>query len=152
MKPSQCLDTRVWCIALVLSIGMIGQVGAADGQSYQGFLDWIGQNSPSAESIPPGTHLTSGDRTEFLEPLIPRAAWQYYIFDGMDMEVALPGHYPAPPEWGANIDPNYKLDERGVLVGFKGGGFPFDEIRVFFDIEFIFRGVHLKRYFELIVH
>jgi len=128
MKPSECLDMRVWRAALVLSIGMIGQVGAADDQSYQGLLDWIGQKSPSVESISPGTHLTAGDRTEFLEPLIPRAAWLYYIFDGMDMEVVLPGHYPAPPEWGANIDPNYKLDERGVLVGFNGGGFPFDEI------------------------
>ena len=75
MKPSQCLDPRVWCIALVFSIGMIGQVSAADDQSFQGLLDWIGQKSPPAESIPPGTHLNAGDRTEFLEPLIPRAAW-----------------------------------------------------------------------------
>ena len=36
MKPSECLDMRVWRAALVLSIGMIGQVGAADDQSYQG--------------------------------------------------------------------------------------------------------------------
>ena len=100
MKPSQCLDTRVWRIAraigiLVLSIGMIGQVGAADDQSYQGLLDWIGQKPPSVESIPGGTHLGVGDRTAFLEPLIPRTAWLYYIFDGMDMEVVPPGHYPA---------------------------------------------------------
>ena len=46
----------------------------------------------------------------------------------MAMQIAATGDYPPPPEWGQNVVPGYFLDEQGVLVDFKGGGFPFPDI------------------------
>ncbi|MGE0486889.1 MAG: DUF1329 domain-containing protein [Gammaproteobacteria bacterium] len=102
--------------------------GAGDDQSYSALRDWIEQR-PTDDALPaPGTHLTEADRARYVEHLVPRAAWKYYIFDGMDMEVAATGHYPPPPEWGRAMDTDYRLDERGVLEDFTGGGFPFPDI------------------------
>jgi hypothetical protein len=100
---------------------------AVEDQSYEALRHWIEHYNPDAQTVTPGQHLTEEAR-DFLEPLIPQSAWEYYFFDGMDMEIAATGHYPAPPDWGANVPSDYKLDERGVLVGFTGGGFPFAEI------------------------
>lgn len=123
--------------SLFASLGMLtmlivgslsGPALASDDQSYQALRDWI-DAAPSASAMPAaGSHLTIGDRDEFLLPLIPRSAWPYYIFDDMDMEVVARGDYPAPPDWGQAMDPDYHLDERGVLIGFKGGGFPFAQV------------------------
>ena len=100
---------------------------ASDNQSFDRLLDWIEADAPEASSIPESVHLTIKDRNRFLEPLIPMPAWRYYIFEGMDMEVVPPSYYPLPPEWGKGIDEG-QLDDNAVLVGFKGGGFPFPTI------------------------
>lgn len=99
----------------------------AGDQGYQALRHWIEHNDREAQTVTPGQHLTENDQTT-LEALVPRTAWQYYIFDGMDMEIAPTGHYPPPPEWGQDVPSGYELDENGVLVGFTGGGFPFPEI------------------------
>ena len=96
-------------------------------QSYDALRHWIDQYQPDAQ-VTPGQHLTEKDRKGLLEPLIPQSAWDYYFFDGLDMEIAATGHYPPPAEWGKNVPSDYTLDERGVLVGFTGGGFPFADI------------------------
>jgi hypothetical protein len=101
---------------------------ANDEQSYDRLYDWIANPIPF-EPIETGTHLGLEDRSSHLEALIPQSAWKYYIFDGMDMEIAATGVYPAPPEWGQHMNDDYHLDDRGVLVGFKGGGFPFQDIK-----------------------
>jgi len=97
-------------------------------QSYQALRYWIDHYQPDAKTVTPGQHLTHKDRKSVLEPLIPQSAWEYYFFDGLDMEIAATGHYPPPQEWGQNVPSDYTLDERGVLVGFTGGGFPFADI------------------------
>ena len=101
---------------------------AAEDQSYQALRDWIERAAPGDGAITPDQHLSVNDRKALIEPLMPQSAWEYYIFDGMDMEIAATGHYPVPPEWGKSVPSNYDLDESGVLVGFTGGGFPFNEI------------------------
>lgn len=101
---------------------------AMDDQSYEALREWIAQSPPSTKNLENGQHLTERDKDLWLKSLIPRAAWEYYIFEGMDMEVAATGHYPPPPEWGVNVKSDYQLDERGVLKDFTGGGFPFEEI------------------------
>ena len=93
-------------------------------QSYDALRYWIDHFRPDAGTFTPGQHLTQADTKE-IQPLIPHTAWEYYFFDGMDMEIAEAGHYPPPPDWGKNVPSNYQLDENGVLVGFMGGGFPF---------------------------
>ncbi|MBV1905048.1 MAG: DUF1329 domain-containing protein [Pseudomonadales bacterium] len=98
---------------------------AAEDQSYQALRDWIDNSRPGPQAIEAGRHLTEKDRVSVLESLIPHSAWKYYIFDGMDMEVATTGHYPAPDDWGKSVASDYALDEEGTLVGFTGGGFPF---------------------------
>ncbi|MGE0336220.1 MAG: DUF1329 domain-containing protein [Gammaproteobacteria bacterium] len=104
-----------------------GTFAQADDQEYQALLDWIA-SPPETTALPtPGTRLSNADRA-MLEPLIPRSAWGYYFFDDMEMEIAPTAHYANPPHWGSTVQPNYALDERGVLKGFTGGGFPFPEI------------------------
>ena len=100
---------------------------ANDDQSYAKMRDWI-SNFQADEVIPSGTRLTEKDRT-ILEKFIPPSAWEYYIFDGMEMEIAEAGNYPTPTGWGQNTSRDYTLDQNGVLVGFKGGAFPFEEIK-----------------------
>ena len=97
-------------------------------QSYQALRYWIEHYQPDAKTVTPGQHLTQKDRKNVLEALIPQSAWEYYFFDGLDMEIAATGHYPPPAEWGKNVPSDYTLDEGGVLVGFTGGGFPFADI------------------------
>jgi hypothetical protein len=100
---------------------------SSDEQSYDRLYDWI-TNPVHFEPIEAGTHLGLEDRAPILEALIPQSAWKYYIFAGMDMEISATGVYPAPPGWGDHMNTDYHLDDRGVLVNFKGGGFPFRDI------------------------
>jgi hypothetical protein len=102
---------------------------ANDEQTYERLYEWITKPMPY-EAIEAGTHLGLEHRSDVLEALIPQSAWKYYIFDGMDMEIAATGNYPAPPHWGKHMNSDYHLDDRGVLIGFKGGGFPFDDIEI----------------------
>ena len=103
-------------------------LSAAQDQSYDALRHWIDKYQPGAQTVTPGQHLTEKDRKGLLEPLIPQPAWDYYFFDGLDMEIAATGQYLPPPGWGENVPSDYMLDEHGVLVGFTGGGFPFAEI------------------------
>ena len=41
---------------------------------------------------------------------------------------AATGDYPPPPDWGKDVPTDYHLADDGVLVNFKGGGFPFPTI------------------------
>jgi len=120
------ISRRLASICALFGIFSTG-VEAVEDQSLAALRAWIEQQ-PAVEKITPGRHLTEADRAEFLEPFIPQSAWKYYIFDGMDMEIAATAHYPAPADWGKSMDTGYSLDERGVLIGFTGGGFPFAEI------------------------
>ena len=95
-------------------------------QSYDTLRHWIEHARPETE-LTPGQHLTLEDRAA-LESFIPQPAWEYYFYDGMDMEITETGTYPPPEDWGKNVPSGYQLDEQGVLIGFKGGGFPFPDI------------------------
>ena len=114
--------TGIFAFGLALS----GNAHALEDQSYQALRDWIEQ-APALEKLQPGQHLTIADR-EALETVIPHSAWNYYVFDDMNMEIAATAHYPAPTEWGQNMSSGYQLDEQGVLLNFDGGGTPFPEI------------------------
>ena len=114
--------------ALLLGGGLAASAQADGDQSYQALRDWIAASNPAPDSVTAGAHLGEKDRAPTLEQLIPRTAWKYYFFSDMDMEMAAPGHYPPPPEWGKNVPPGYSLDERGVLKGFTGGGYPFPDV------------------------
>lgn len=112
---------------MFLSVFVSCESMSSDGQSFDELLDWVSQKPQRVIDISQGETITAKDREEFLEPLIPISAWQYYIFEGMDMEVVPKGHYPTPPDWGGSVDEG-QLDEKGVLVGFTGGAFPFPTI------------------------
>ena len=96
-------------------------------QSYDALRYWIEHYRPDVETLTPGQQLTLQDR-KLLEPFIPQPAWEYYFFDGMKMDIAETGTYPPPSDWGKNVPSDYQLDEQGVLVNFKGGGFPFANV------------------------
>lgn len=116
---------RVMLIVLGLVPALHAQ--AADDKAYQSLRDWIAEPAPAESALQAGQHLTLADRAT-LEKLIPRTAWPYYFFDDMDMEIAATANYPLPSDWGRAVAPDYTIDERGVLKGFRGGGFPFPEI------------------------
>ncbi|MGR8918113.1 MAG: DUF1329 domain-containing protein [Gammaproteobacteria bacterium] len=124
--------TRHIVASVVLGLGLVAgpafAAAADEDQSFRALSEWVEDRPADGELPPAGSHLTAADRAEYLEALIPRSAWKYYIFDDMDMEVAATGDYPPPPDWGASLDRDYVLDERGVLNGFRGGGFPFADI------------------------
>ena len=114
-------------LVAVLGLGTSSTtVQAAGDQSYDTLRHWIENSRPETE-LAPGQHLSLKDRA-ILEPLIPQSAWEYYFYDGMDMEITETGTYPPPADWGQNVPSGYQLDEQGVLIGFKGGGFPFPDI------------------------
>ena len=100
---------------------------AAEDQSYQAMVNWLEYYREAPPTFEPGQTLGLQDR-KALEPFIPQSAWDYYFFDDMEMAITETGEYPPPPEWGQNVVPGYSLDEQGVLVDFKGGGFPFPDI------------------------
>ena len=102
---------------------------ASTDQSYKTLRQWIDSHPSVADTPTPGQHLTEKNREKYLESLIPQPAWEYYIFAGMDMEIGATGHYPPPTGWDKKPISEYKLDERGVLVGFTGGRIPFPEIK-----------------------
>lgn len=118
---------RRLCVGLfgVLLSGAAGAASATDDMAYAALQDWIASPAPAADALQPGQRLTLADRSPVLEQLVPRTAWEYYFFDDMEMEVAATGHYPPPADWGSKVRTGYTLDERGVLVDFYGGGFPF---------------------------
>ena len=127
-RPTLNLFRARGLFALIIAWSFSGPALANEDQSFQALRDWI-DAAPAADAMPAaGTHLGIADRDEFLVSLIPRSAWPYYIFDDMDMEVAAHGDYPPPPDWGKAVDPDYRLDERGVLIDFKGAGFPFPDV------------------------
>ena len=114
-------------LVLVLSgLWLSSTAFANQDQSYNTLRDWIEHARPETE-LTPGQHLTLKDRA-LLEPFIPKTAWEYYFYEGMDMEITETETYPPPVDWGKNVPSGYQLDEQGVLVGFKGGGFPFPNI------------------------
>ena len=116
-------------LVIVLSQCFSAPSQASSDQSYETLRQWISADSPNANELTPGQHLTEKDREKYLEQLIPQSAWEYYIFVGMDMEIGATGHYPAPQNWNQKSATDYQLDEQGVLVGFTGGKFPFPEIK-----------------------
>ena len=97
-------------------------------RSYGALRDWIEQDRPGKITLPPGQTLTEQDRKS-LEPFIPQTAWGYYFFDGMKMHIAETGEYPPPEDWGHNVPGGYRLDTQGVLIDFKGGGYPFPDVQ-----------------------
>ena len=117
------------CAALILvgNWAIPAAVHAAEDQSYQAMVNWLEHHREAPPTFEPGQTLGLQDR-QALEPFIPQSAWEYYFFDDMEMQIAATGDYPPPPEWGQNVVPGYFLDEQGVLVDFKGGGFPFPDI------------------------
>ncbi len=117
-------------LVLVLLLGVRSPLALAGEEdlSYQALRQWLERYRQAEPAFKPGQWLTLKDR-KLLEPFIPRSAWRYYFFPDMQMEIAPTGHYPPPPDWGKRVKPGYYLDERGVLVGFTGGAFPFPEIR-----------------------
>ena len=128
MKNLRTVPVSPW--SLVLGILLLGHGLAAtadDDQSYQALRDWNAATNPADDGLPAGQHLGAKNRAA-LEAYIPRSAWSYYFFDDMDMEIAAHGHYPPPDSWGKNVKAGYSLDERGVLKGFTGGGYPFPEV------------------------
>jgi hypothetical protein len=123
------LSVTPLAVMLLISVAAASaSVAASDEQSYAALRAWIDQPAPSAELLTAGQHLSANDRRELLEPLIPQSAWEYYIFDGMDMEIAATASYPPPSDWGATKATDFALDERGVLKGFSGGAFPFPDV------------------------
>ncbi len=103
-------------------------VHAAENQSYSELVSWIKADAPDTSSLTTGERLTINDREKYLDGLIPVSAWSYYIFNDMDMEFAERGSYPPAPDWGVRMDRDYSIDDRGVLIDFTGGGFPFPDI------------------------
>ena len=115
--------------AVAALVCVLPPMAAAAGEAnYQALRDWIAASNPAQDSVTAGQHLGLQDRSGVLEALIPQTAWQYYFFDDMDMEMAASGHYPPPPEWGKQLKEDYRLDERGVLIGFNGGGYLFPDV------------------------
>ena len=105
----------------------MGQCYSDEEQSLSRMLQWIEQ-TPPALKLSESTFFSRSDQEGVIQQLIPVSAWEYYIFDGMLMEVTPSSYYPPPQNWGEGIEDGYRLDEKGVLVGFKGGGFPFPKI------------------------
>jgi len=123
--PARAIAGPVALILLVLTLFAAGTVHAEGDHAYQALRDWMA----TAPTTPPtaGQTLGEADRA-VLEQYIPRTAWGYYFFPDMAMEIGLTGNYPPPADWGKNTPADYHLDERGVLKGFRGGGFPFPDI------------------------
>ena len=114
--------------AAVLFFGALTTAGAGEPhRSYEELRRWIDDNRGAESAFSPGEKVGIGDRKR-LESFIPISAWEYYLFDGMEMEIAETKSYPLPREWGKKTGPDYRLDEEGVLVGFTGGGFPFADV------------------------
>ena len=114
-------------VVVCASAARISVVMAAENQNYEVLRHWIEQYRPVPPTFTPGQHLTEKDRKS-LEPFIPQPAWDYYFFDGMDMEIAATGHYPPPDNWGKGLPADARLDENGVLSGFTGSAIPFPDI------------------------
>lgn len=116
----------MWIFAALI-LGASSPAWAAEDQSYQALVKWVEQHREAPPMFEPGQTLGVQDR-QALEPFIPQSAWEYYFFDDMQMAITETGDYPPPPEWGKNVPTGYYLDGEGVLVDFKGGGFPFPTI------------------------
>ncbi len=119
----------MWSVVLPFVLAFLRPVPifASEDRSYKTFLDRLETNRNAESPFAPGQHVTIKDRA-LLDPFLPKSVWEYYFFPDMDVEIAAPGNYPPPADWGKAVQPGYKLDDRGILVGFKGGGFPFPNI------------------------
>ncbi len=118
----------VSCAFLLLALwGALGAASAAEDKSYEALRQWLDQYRETQPAFEPGQTLTLKDRPA-LELFLPQSVWPYYFFDEMEMEITETGQYPFPPEWGQQVPTDYHLDTAGVLVNFKGGGFPFPSI------------------------
>ena len=118
----------VSCAFLLLALwGALGAARAAEDKSYEALRQWLDQYREAPPAFEPGQTLTLKDRNA-LEPFFPQSVWPYYFFDEMEMEITETGQYPFPSEWGQQVPTDYHLDTAGVLVNFKGGGFPFPSI------------------------
>ncbi len=130
MRFRTCFASCVLFLALVLTLSGLwlppATALANQDQSYDTLRHWIEHSRPETE-LTPGQHLSLKDRA-ILESFIPQPAWEYYFYDGMDMEITETGTYPPPEGWGQNVPSGYQIDEQGVLIGFMGGGFPFPDI------------------------
>ena len=122
---------RWWVIAIVTvllgSVPIMPLGWAADERSYQAMQEWLKAGQEAEPTFQAGQRLTAANQ-EALKPFIPLAAWEYYFFPDMEMEISATGTYPPPDDWGKNVVPGYELKDDGALVGFRGGGFPFSEI------------------------
>ena len=110
-------------VTLTLSAGAHANATAGD-QSYQALRDWLAQ---APADLPADKTYTEAERA-LLEQYIPRTVWNYYFFDGLQMEIAPTASYPLPPDWRNDGQGAHQLDERGVLRGFSGGGTPFPQV------------------------
>ena len=124
VKPLAACFRAATLGALLGAAGLASAANTGTDASYQALRDWIAQ---SPETLQPGRTYTNADRAA-LEAYIPRTVWQYYFFDGMEMEVAPTAHYPTPDTWKMDGSGDYRLDEHGILRGFKGGGTPFPHV------------------------
>ena len=121
------LRLTLLAVSLIAPLGQTVAATTASGDmSYQALRDWIAQAPPTPQ-FKAGTTVSEADRAA-LEPFIPRTAWGYYFFDGLQMEIAETAQYPKPPGWGDDMKTGYSLDSAGVLVNFSGGGTPFPDI------------------------
>ena len=123
----ECFCRTAFTLSLMLYV-LNPAVHAAENQSYSELVSWIKADAPDTSSLTTGERLTINDREKYLDGLIPVSAWSYYIFNDMDMEFAERGSYPPAPDWGVRMDRDYSIDDRGVLIDFTGGGFPFPDI------------------------
>ena len=99
-------------LVAVLGLGTSSTTAQAAGdQSYDTLRHWIEHSRPGTE-LAPGQHLSLKDRA-ILEPLIPQSAWEYYFYDGMDMEITETGTYPPPEDWGQNVPSGYQIGRAG---------------------------------------
>jgi hypothetical protein len=112
-------------VALVVNGSFAAEAGE---RSYGALRTWLGEPPQGAQTFSPGEVITSEGR-ERLEPFVPISAWEFYFYDGMEMEIAEARSYPLPDGWGASTGKDLRLDDNGVLQGFAGGGFPFPDVR-----------------------
>ena len=128
-NPSKRLPIGIIALVTltVMTMGWGSVSFAAEDQSYTALMSWFEQHREAPASFTAGQTLTLKDR-KALEPFIPQSAWEYYFFDDMEMEITETGDYPPAPDWGKNVPTDYHIDEDGVLINFKGGGFPFPTI------------------------
>lgn len=118
-------------LGLVLALAFVTPPLAAEAEpdhSYDALRSWIDGHRDTKPDFSPSERLTLDDRKR-IEPFVPVSAWDFYFFEGMEMEIAETTSYPLPEDWGSRAATGHRLDEQGVLHDFSGGGFPFPGVR-----------------------